>query len=168
MAVKKKQVTLIATDAKIDDMIKSIANRGTKLQGDMHRVLASLAVRWHETGDVTVAVRQVNALLDAVPSAMRANAIKSWTEAFLGFVWSTEDKCFVYHKNRTKITKTDARACIDTPFWDFAPEPEYKPMNLSDMISALVARAEKRRQDGLQDSDDVPQDMLKALKSIVS
>ena len=92
MAVKKKQVTLIATDAKIDDMIKSIANRGTKLQGDMHRVLASLAVRWHETGDVTVAVRQVNALLDAVPSAMRANAIKSWTEAFLGFVWSTEDK----------------------------------------------------------------------------
>ena len=41
-------------------------------------------------------------------------------------------------------------------------------MNLSDMISALVARAEKRRQDGLQDSDDVPQDMLKALKAIVS
>ena len=83
-------------------------------------------------------------------------------------MWSVDEKCFVYHKNRTKITEDDARACIDNPYWDFKKESEYKPMNLSDMISALVARAEKRRQDGLQDSDDVPQDMLKALKALVS
>lgn len=161
-------VTLITTDAKIDDMITSIGKRGTKLQNDTHRVLASLAVRWHKTGDVTVAVRQVNALLDNLPSGWRSNAVKAWSEAYLGLVWSTDDKCFVYHKNRTKINEADARACIDNPYWDFKKESEYKPMNLSEMISALVARAEKRRQDGLQDSDDVPQDMLKALKAIVS
>jgi len=162
------KITLIKTDVAIDKMIASIASRGSKLQADTHRVLASIAVLWNETNDVTVAVRQTNALLDSLPSGWRSNAVKAWVESFLTFVWDTDESCFVYHKNRTKITKSDARAAIDTPYWEFKPEPEYKPLNLDDMIHALIARAEKRRQDGLKDGDSVPSDMVKKLKAVVA
>ena len=38
------KITLIKTDAAIDKMITSIASRGSKLQHDTHRVLASILV----------------------------------------------------------------------------------------------------------------------------
>ena len=41
-------------------------------------------------------------------------------------------------------------------------------MNLDDMISALIARADKRRQDGLKDGDSVDADKIKALKAIIA
>ena len=153
------KITLIKTDVAIDKMIASIASRGSKLQADTHRVLASIAVRWHDTNDVTVAVRQVNALIEGLPSGWRSNAVKAW---------DTDEKCFVYHKNRTKISKDDARAAMDTPYWEFKPETEYKPLNLDDMIYALIARAEKRREQGLKDGDVVPSDKIKGLKALVA
>lgn len=162
------KITLIKTDVAIDKMIMSIASRGSKLQDDTHRVLASIAVRWHDTNDVTVAVRQINALIESLPSGWRTNAVKAWVESFLTFVWDTDEKCFVYNKNRTKISKDDARAAMDTPYWEFKPESEYKPLNLDDMIYALIARAEKRREQGLKDGDIVPSDKVKALKALVA
>lgn len=161
-------VSLIKTDAKIDEMIASIGNRGKTLQNDIHRTACSIIRRWHESGDVSVAVRQMNALLEAIPSMARANAFKAWVEAYATFVWNNEDKCFAYHKNRTKISLEDAKAAIQTPFWEFKKEPEYKPMNLDDMIAALVARAEKRRLDGLKDGDSVDAEKVKALKALLS
>ena len=57
---------------------------------------------------------------------------------------------------------------MDTPYWEFKPETEYKPLNLDDMIYALIARAEKRREQGLKDGDVVPSDKIKGLKALVA
>lgn len=161
-------ISLITTDAKIDELIVTIAKRGKSLQNDIHRAACSIIRRWHESGDVSVAVRQMNALLEAIPSMARANAFKAWVEAYATFVWNTEDKCFAYHAKRTKISLDDAKAACATPFWEFKKEPEYKPMNLDDMIAALIARADKRRQDGLQDGDVVDAAKVKALKALIA
>jgi|TARA_Y100000289_G_scaffold2695_1_gene2572 hypothetical protein len=162
------KITLITTDAKIDDMIASISKRGKSIQKDIHRTACSIVRRWHESSDVSVAVRQMNALLAAIPSMARANAFKAWVEAYATFVWDADNSCFAYHAKRTKISLDDAKAACATPFWEFKKEPEYKPMNLDDMIAALIARADKRRQDGLQDGDVVDADKIKALKAIIA
>ena len=162
------KISLITTDAKIDDMIASISKRGKSIQNDIHRTACSIVRRWHESGDVSVAVRQMNALLAAVPSMARANAFKAWVEAYATFVWDADNDCFAYHKKRTKISLEDAKTACATPFWEFKKEPEYKPLNLDDMIAALIARADKRRQDGLQDGDVVDADKIKALKAIIA
>ena len=56
-------VSLIKTDAKIDELIVLIGKRGASLQKDIHRAACSIIRRWHESSDVSVAVRQMNALL---------------------------------------------------------------------------------------------------------
>ena len=162
------KITLIKTDVAIDKMIASIASRGSKLQADTHRVLASIAVRWHDTNDVTVAVRQVNALIEGLPSGWRTNAVKAWVESFLTFVWDTDEKCFVYHKNRTKISKDDARAAMDTPYWEFKPESEYKPTNTPNELMALIAKADRTLERGLKEGDVVPSSLVKSLKALVA
>ena len=161
-------VSLIKTDAKIDELIVLIGKRGASLQKDIHRAACSIIRRWHDSNDVSVAVRQMNALLEAIPSMGRANAFKAWVEAYATFVWNADDSCFAYHAKRTKISLGDAQAACATPFWEFKKEAEYKPMNLDDLIAALIARADKRRQDGLKDGDVVDADKIKALKAIIA
>ena len=162
------KISLITTDAKIDDMIASISKRGKSIQNDIHRTACSIVRRWHESSDVSVAVRQMNALLGAVPSMARANAFKAWVEAYATFVWDADNDCFTYHKKRTKISLEDAKTACGTPFWEFTKEPEYKPMDLGARIFSLIAEAERRRQTGLKDGDIVEKDMVKALKDLVS
>ena len=158
----------VKTDDQIDATTASIANRGVKMQDDIHTCGCAIIRRWHDTSDVSKAVKQMNALLVAIPAMGRANAFKAWVEAYATFVWNTDDKCFAYHKARTKISFEDAKAAIHTPFWEFKPEPDYKPMDLDAMIAALIKKAEKRRDDGLTDKDVVPSDKIKALKAIVA
>ena len=162
------KISLIMTDVKIDDMIASISKRGKSVQNDIHRTACSIIRRWHESGDVSVAVRQMNALLEAIPSMTRSNAFKAWVEAYATFVWDADNSCFAYHAKRTKISLEDAKTACGAAFWEFKKEPEYKPLNLDDMISALIARADKRRQDGLKDGDVVDADKIKALKAIIA
>ncbi len=97
-----------------------------------------------------------------------ADAFKAWVEAYATVVWNADNACCAYHAKRTKISRGDAQAACATPFWEFKKEPEYKPMNLDDLIAALVARADKRRQDGLKDGDVVDADKIKALKAIIA
>ena len=94
-------VSLIKTDAKIDELIVLIGKRGASLQKDIHRAACSIIRRWHDSNDVSVAVRQMNALLEAIPSMGRANAFKAWVEASATFVWNADDSCFAYHAKRT-------------------------------------------------------------------
>jgi len=162
------KISLITTDAKINDMIASISKRGKSVQNDIHRTACSIVRRWHESGDVSVSVRQMNALLAAVPSMARVNAFKAWVEAYATFVWDTDNSCFAYHNKRTKIALDDAKAACATPFWEFKKEPEYKPLNLDDMIAALISRADKRRQDGLKEGDVLDENKIKALKAIIA
>lgn len=162
------KISLITTDAKIDAMIVSISKRGKSIQKDIHRTACSIIALWHTNGDVSVAVSKMNALLDAIPSMGRANAFKAWVEAYATFVWDVENSTFAYHPKRTKISLEDAQSACGTPFWEFIKEPEYKPMNLFDDIARLVARADKRRQDGLKDTDVVDADTIKALKAIIA
>jgi hypothetical protein len=158
----------VKTDEQIDALISSIDKRGKSVQQDIHTAACAIIRRWHDSSDVSAAVRQMNALLAAIPAMSRANAFKAWVETYATFVWNTDDKCFAYHAKRTKISFDDAQSAIQTPFWEFKKEADYKPLNLPDMIASVIARAEKRRQDGLQDSDDVPSDLIKSLKALVA
>ena len=102
-----------------------------------------------------------------MPGMSRKNALKSWVEAHAGFVWNTDENQFVYNSKRTKIADDDVRQGIDTPFWDFKPEPEYKPFDLEKVLDAVIDRADKRVKDGVKKSDNIKSDRLKALKTLI-
>ena len=68
----------VKTDNQIDAGIASIAKRGVKMQDDIHTCGCAIIRRWHDTSDVSKAVKQMNALLVAIPAMGRANAFKAW------------------------------------------------------------------------------------------
>ena len=158
---------LYNTDEMIHKAIASVLKRGVSLQKDIHVVACSILRVWNTSGDVSKAVSQTNALVEAMPGMSRKNALKSWVEAHAGFVWNTDENQFVYNAKRTKIADDDVRQGIDTPFWDFKPEPEYKPFDLEKVLDAVIDRADKRVKDGVKKSDNIKSDRLKALKTLI-
>jgi hypothetical protein len=51
-------------------------------------------------------------------------------------------------------------------WYNFTPEPEYKPLDLNVLLKALVAKAEKRQQTA-KASDQIDPEQLAALKALV-
>jgi len=76
----------VKTDEQIDALISSIDKRGKTVQQDIHTAACAIIRRWHDSSDVSAAVRQMNALLAAIPAMSRANAFKAWVETLLSFV----------------------------------------------------------------------------------
>ena len=158
---------LYITDELIDKAIASVFKRGVSLQKDIHVVACSILRVWNTSGDVSKAVSQTNALVEAMPGMSRRNALKSWVEAHAGFVWNADENKFVYNAKKTTIADSDVRQGIDVPFWDFKPEPPYKPFDLDKTLDAVIDRANKRIKDGVKKEDNIKSDRLSALKTLI-
>jgi len=158
---------LYITDELINKAIASVLKRGVSLQKDIHVVACSILRVWNTSGDVSKAVSQTNALVEAMPGMSRKNALKSWVEAHAGFVWNTDENQFVYNSKRTKIADDDVRQGIDTPFWDFKPEPEYKPFDLEKLLNAMIDKTDKVVKKGVKKEDNIDTDLLASLKLCV-
>lgn len=153
---------LYETPQAIEKAIKSIANRGKRLDTDIHIAACSIAVHVEKHGDVTL----VNRLIDAMPDGSRVNALRQWFDTFTKCQYDMETKVFVYAKKRkTKLEGDDGGKA--NPWTNFKPEPAYKPMDLIALVKKLVDRADKRVTDGVKESDNIPADVLVALKEIV-
>jgi len=158
---------LYITDELINKAIASVLKRGVSLQKDIHVVACSILRVWNTSGDVSKAVSQTNALVEAMPGMSRKNALKSWVEAHAGFVWNTDENQFVYNSKRTKIADDDVRQGIDVPFWDFKPEPEYKPFDLEKLLNAMIDKTDKVVKKGVKKEDNIDTDLLASLKLCV-
>jgi len=158
---------LYITDELINKAIASVFKRGVSLQKDIHVVACSILRVWNTSGDVSKAVSQTNALVEAMPGMSRKNALKAWVEAHAGFVWNTDENQFVYNSKRTKIADDDVRQGIDTPFWDFKPEPEYKPFDLKKLLNAMIDKTDKVVKKGVKKEDNIDTDLLASLKLCV-
>lgn len=160
-------VSFFKTDEQIDKALEDIRKKGVSFQNLVHKTGCSILRRWHADGNVGKAVRDINRLVEAMPGASRVNALRAWVETFAGFIFNTEDKVFVYDSKRTKIAADAVKGAIAEPFWQFKPEPEYKPLDLHKALAALVKKAEDRRKAGLKDGDNIPADELAKLKAML-
>lgn len=154
--VKKPAFKIIEGAKAIDTAIKSIATRGKSLERDIHVAAVSCLMHADQHGDVTLAQK----LVDAVPQLARKNALRDWFLAHGKFSYDMEGKVLTYNKKGVTLQE-DA---INTPFWEFKPEPEYKPFDMQAAVLQLVARAEK----AIEKGEKVPTDKLTKLRELAA
>lgn len=124
---------LLATDDGVKKAVLSIAKRGKALQRDIHVVACSILQRISVNNDVRLA-GDVNSLIDAMPASMRLNALRDWFAAYGPIKWEGKKPTFVKDKP-VELTKAMA-----DPFWLFAPEAEYKPVDVVALINSVIKK----------------------------
>lgn len=152
---KQKAMTLIEGATAIDAAIKSIQTRGKSMDRDIHIAACSILNHVEKHGDYTKAIKLVNAM----GQSARKNALKDWFLAFGKLSWNAETKDFTFNKNAVTMLSE----AIAMPFWDFKPEPEYKPFDFNASVQAILSKATKAVERG----DIVPQDKIEALRKLV-
>lgn len=144
MAISVDKLVRANSEDAITNAITGIHRRSNTLQMDVHLVLCAIAKRWNQTGDIRPAIKHVNHLLqNGQLGGVRTNAIKAWVQEFFGFqlVEAGEAKG-TFCKGTIKAP--DLAAIADNRWWEFKPEPEYKPMDFDKMLMALLDKGEKR------------------------
>jgi hypothetical protein len=164
--IKAKVNVGVAYDGKsLKAAIDSIARRSTTLREDVARALIGCVLHATEYGNVTPGTQ----LIEAMGSAMRTNAAKQWLIDFGPFMWvedgETKKKGFKLDPDKAKKCKekmaSDLVSFIKdmtaTPYFEYIPEPEFKPFNFKAALASLVATAEKRakKQDGRDNFEGV-------------
>lgn len=162
---EKVKVRIYAEDT-IDQHIVSVGKSATSLKVKIHSLAVSIMKVWHDAKDdvdaAKVACDRLNALQQASP--YHSKAFAKWVQAFTNLHWSDEKKTwFVHVKEDTRIMGKTFMAARDTPFWKVSPPPAPKPMDLNDLLTSLIARAEKRI-DNPVEGDVVPTAALKHLR----
>lgn len=124
---------LLSSDAAIKSAATSIYKRGRALQRDIHVLACSVLQRISVNNDVRLAA-DVTLLIDAMPASMRTNALRDWFAAYGPIKWEGKKPGFVKDKP-VELTKAMA-----DPFWLFAPEAEYKPIDVVAFINAAIKK----------------------------
>ncbi|SFD69683.1 hypothetical protein SAMN04488523_102107 [Sulfitobacter brevis] len=137
------KLALANSDDQFLAAIDSIQRRGHAVQLDIHLFLVAVASRWASTGDVRPAVGMVNKLIEALPHGVRSNAIKAWVETHLGFVWTQTD---LFQAGTTRHADLSIKTLANVRWWEFKPEPAYKPMDFAAALLSLTTRADDRLQ----------------------
>ena len=163
-----KTLDVKLTDAMIEKDIIAVKSKVKTVNNAIQSVLTKVMLRWHQSGDVGTACRFMNTLvLELDGSAVRNNAIKSWIEAYCGFNWVKGDdgkSLFTYNKKRSKISYDDVVTAHQNMWSTFTKEPEYKGMNLDEVIAKLIIQVEKKLEKP-NDLDNINLETYKALKN---
>ena len=149
------KLKLLVGKAAIVKAIASIANRGKKLEQDMHLVACSILDHVDQHGDVTV----LNAMIDDMPKSARTNALREWFLEFGKVAYNEESKHFVYNKAGT----TKLQSAMEQPFWEFKPEKAFVAFDLNAEITKLLKRVEKAAKD---ERNEIDVAQLAALKEL--
>lgn len=135
--------------AALDKAIKSISQRMGTVRRDIAIAAASCVLHTVQHGNITVATQ----LVDAV-KGMRQNALRDWFLAFGPYDWDEENEVFKLSRDkretiRSRIARDGntigfAKAMLSEPFWEWKPEPVFKPFNLRETLLRALGQATKR------------------------
>lgn len=152
----KKTFKILTGASEIDKAITSIATRGKKLENDIHKAAVSCLNHADLHGDITLAIK----LVQAVPTMARKNALQDWFLNFGKFGYDTANKVLTFDKKKVTMLE-DA---IAVPFWEFKPEPEYKPFDMQASIMAVINKAQK----AIEKGEEVDEKALKTLRELTT
>lgn len=125
-----KPSELLRSEAKIKAFCTALGTDGVSYQRRIHIAACSILRRIGESNDI----RLINALLVNMPGAARVNALREWFSAYGPVAWEKNKPVFVKGK-QVELTKA-----LSDPFWEFAPEPEYVPVDVAKLIAAAVKK----------------------------
>jgi len=166
------------TDEMIEPGIDVVANALDTNQLRTHKLLIATAVSWKDSTDQKTAVRRVNLMLDKYPDGVRKNAIVAWVTSpkHFGMLVKTEEvPTGVAGKTKTvksiaagkmKAKKLNLDFLVNSHWWVFTKEPEFKAFDLQEDITKLLVRADAvvKRADKRQ--KPIPSVILTALREV--
>lgn len=132
------------TTKQLRPAIKAYATSGRAFQAESHKLACSVLKHLGKTKDIRVTLQ----FLQAVPEAVRLNALKGWLEAFGPIRFATPEElkqgapAAVFVPGKATLLG-DA---MDKPFWKFAAT-EGKPYEALDMQKFVEQAVKKLRKD---------------------
>lgn len=144
--------------------IKSVGKRTKSLRQHVVFLSVSILRNWAQSGDVATAARRAGELLEAADDAW-SQKIVNWFGEYAGFELAEEGGFTYSHTTIDQSTFQDAKK---NDLFAFTPDNPPQPYNLREKIIKLADAAKKRREKGLKDGDDVPQEMVDGLIALVS
>lgn len=145
----------------IDLMLASIKRAGETLAKNTHIACCSTLAHLYAHSNTAV----VQNLLDSVHDMSRKNAIRDWFHAFGPVTFDGTKIKFVARKADEDTNALQTKALLE-PFWEFSPEPAYKPVDIAKMIDAVVKRLETDEKKNPAKPDHST--MIKTLKVLVN
>lgn len=140
MSAKPKAIVLVSGASNIEKMLTKLKAQGATLAFNTHVAALSVLAHVYEHSDI----RLVTRLLECVHDMTRKNALKAWFEFFGPVKFDGKDIRFVPRFTDDAVAKAHAQVQAKAePFYDFAPEPEYKPVDVAAMIHACIAKLKK-------------------------
>lgn len=142
---------IIKTAAEINKAITSIANRGAKLDGDIHRAGVSVLAHASEHGDSTLADKLVNAM----PKGGRKLALVEWMLAHgqLAKLDPKADKEAIAAGRIFKLDRTrtlDLEGAIKDSWVEFKKEaPVHTAFDAQAAVKSVLARLKQANAKGL-------------------
>lgn len=133
---------LLTTTADINKAIASIANRGAKLDGDIHRAGVSVLAHASEHGDTTLA----DALVHAMPKGGRKLALVEWMLAYgqLAKLDPKQDKDAITAGRLFKLDRTrklDMESAMGKSWTEFKPEASVQTaFDAQAAVASVIAR----------------------------
>lgn len=166
----KKQLVRIEyampKNADADKAIAAAIKSAASAQKAIHSALMLTMAYMARDKDLETGARRVNALIDGLSKgSQRVNAIRAWAEGYMGFVFNAETKQMVTAK-RPGFTY-DLASANGNPFWEYAPEPEYKPMDWNAALKQIIAKA-KADVNKLHDKSSVNGKQLMAIEALLN
>lgn len=159
--------------AEIDKAIASVTRRAATLQEDIHRTAVSILLIWSNGTapakiEPSAASETAKWALDALArlstaSPYHGKAFATWMAAFLPVRYDDGEWMLDSNKLSPKVFK----AAKAEPFYEFAPAPKAKPMDLTAQVHALIDKARKRA-DKPVDGDNIDSDLLNKLMAAVA
>lgn len=128
--VRIEGVTVITEASKLGTAITSIANRGKRLDDDVHKAGVSCLYHAREHGDITLFAR----LVEALPRGTRRLAFIQWAQDHAPV--EHDDGAFTLTKGR-KADDFDLVGAAVTPFWDHTKEVAPKTVGREQLIRTL-------------------------------
>lgn len=101
----------------------------------------------------------LNRLYAELSGITRKQAFAEWCLHFGNVSYNGKDKMFMYEKGKPAFIEDS----VATPFWEFKPEPEFKPFDLHAAIAALLKKAEAAAGDK---RNTVPEAQLGMLRKV--
>lgn len=142
---------IIKAAADIKKAITSIANRGAKLDGDIHRAGVSVLAHASEHGDSTLA----DSLVNAMPKGGRKLALVEWMLAHgqLAKLDPKADKEAIAAGRIFKLDRTrtlDLKAAIETSWVEFKKEAAaHTAFDAQAAVKSVLARLKAANEKGL-------------------
>jgi len=164
---------LYTETAAFDAALVSIANRGKKLDADIHKFAVSAALHTAVHGQP----HYVNKLIEAMPKGSRVNALREWFSLFGPVEYNSDTKLFVTDKDHAKqmvaelaeghVVPTDIETGITTPWTDLKPEGGYKPMDFTAEILKAVGKAQDRLEKAEDKGDKIDPELVAAISALI-